>query len=90
MSRVEMSLWLGILGGDISKDGFFPYFIEASIYDGPGAPGRSDLLALRRFIKEVRPIIRSLGVLLVGSFLDASIVARRLREGKADAAAPSA
>jgi hypothetical protein len=74
MSRFEMSLWLGLLGSDISKDGFFPYFIEASVYSGAAHQDGRTLLALRRFIKAVRSYYPVAGVLLVGSFPDASIV----------------
>jgi hypothetical protein len=74
MSRFEMSLWLGLLGSDMAKDGFFPYFIEASVYAGAVHQDGRTLLALRRFIKEVREDYPVAGVLLVGSFPDASIV----------------
>jgi hypothetical protein len=74
MSRFEMSLWLGLLGSDISSDGFFPYFVEASVYDGPFHQDGRTVLALRRFLKEVRTYYPLAGVLLVGSFPDASIV----------------
>jgi hypothetical protein len=74
MSRLEMSLWLGLLGSDISADGFFPYFIEASVHSGlPHQDGRT-LLALRRFVKEFRGHYPVAGVLLVGPFPDAAIV----------------
>ena len=74
MSRFEMSLWLGILGMDISADGFFPYFVEASVYDGLSHQDGWTVLALRRFLKDVRSNYGLAGVLLVGSFPDASIV----------------
>jgi hypothetical protein len=74
MSRFEMSLWLGLLGSDISADGFFPYFVEASVYDGTLHQDGRTLLALRRFLKEVRTNYPLAGVLLVGSFPDAGIV----------------
>src|SRR5262249_37023483 len=90
MSRLEMSLWLGILGMDISKDGFFPYFIEASIYDGTVHQDGRTLLALRRFIKDVRAYYPVAGVLLVGQFPDASIVRSVFVKGNADANNPIA
>jgi hypothetical protein len=74
MSRLEMSLWLGILGSDISADGFFPYFVEASVYDGSMHQDGRTVLALRRFLKEVRNNYSLAGVLLVGSFPDAALV----------------
>jgi hypothetical protein len=74
MSRLEMSLWLSLLSNDISNDGFFPYFVEASVYSGPLHQDGRTLLALRRFLKEVRNYYPLAGVLLVGSFPDASIV----------------
>jgi hypothetical protein len=74
INRTQMSLWLGILGMDISAEGFFPYFIEASVYSGFVHQDGRTLLALRRFIKEVRSYYPVAGVLLVGSFPDASIV----------------
>jgi len=74
MSRFEMSLWLAHLGNDIASDGFFPYFVEASVYDGPAHQDGRTLLAMRRFLQEVRSHYPLAGVLLVGSFPDASIV----------------
>ncbi len=74
MTRFEMSTWLGILGNDISADGFFPYFVEASVYSGPVHQDGRTVLALRRFLKEVRSYYPLAGVLLVGSFPDAAIV----------------
>lgn len=74
MSRFEMSLWLSLLGNDISRDGFFPYFVEASVYNGPVHQDGRTLLAMRRFLKTVRANYPLAGVLLVGSFPDASIV----------------
>ena len=74
MSRFEMSMWLGLLGTDIADDGFFPYFIEADVYNGPVHQDGRTLLALRRFLQTVRANYRLAGVLLVGSFPDASIV----------------
>jgi len=53
MSRLEMSLWLGQLGSDMSRDGFFPYFVEASVYDGPVHQDGLTVLALRRFLRDV-------------------------------------
>src|SRR4029079_14771032 len=76
------------LGSDISKDGFFPYFIEASIYDGGVHQDGRTLLALRRFIKEVRSYYPVAGVLLVGSFPDASIVRSVFVKANADAGSP--
>lgn len=84
MGRFEMSLWLGLLGSDISKDGFFPYFIEASVYAGAVHQDGRTLLALRRFIKEVRSHYPVAGVLLVGSFPDASIVRSVFVKGSSD------
>jgi hypothetical protein len=84
MSRFEMSLWLGLLGSDIASDGFFPYFIEASVYAGPQHQDGRTLLALRRFIKEVRGHYPVAGVLLVGSFPDASIVRSVFVKGGSD------
>ena len=74
MSRFEMSMWMSILGMDISADGFFPYFVEASVYDGAAHQDGWTVLALRRFLKDVRANYPLAGVLLVGSFPDASIV----------------
>lgn len=88
MSRFEMSLWLGLLGSDISKDGFFPYFIEASVYNGTVHQDGRTLLALRRFLKDVRAYYPVAGVLLVGSFPDASIVRSVFVKANANANAP--
>jgi hypothetical protein len=74
INRAQMSLWLAILGMDISADGFFPYFVEASVYDGSLHQDGRTLLAMRRFLKDVRANYPLAGVLLVGSFPDASIV----------------
>jgi hypothetical protein len=74
INRAQMSLWLAIMGMDISAEGFFPYFIEASVYDGTVHQDGRTLLALRRFVKEVRSYYPVQGVLLVGSFPDAGIV----------------
>ena len=74
MSRFEMSLWLALLGSDIARDGFFPYFVEASVYDGPVHQDGRTLLAMRRFLKTVQTHYPLAAVLLVGSFPDASIV----------------
>lgn len=74
VSRFEMSLWLSLLGMDISSDGFFPYFVEASVYAGTAHQDGRTLLALRRFLKEVKSYYPVAGVLLVGSFPDAGIV----------------
>ena len=67
-------MWMSILGMDISADGFFPYFVEASVYDGTAHQDGWDGVALRRFLKDVRANYPLAGVLLVGSFPDASIV----------------
>src|SRR5262249_12046809 len=88
MSRLEMSLWLSIIGMDMSKEGFFPYFVEASIYDGTVHQDGRTLLALRRFIKDVRAYYPVAWVLLVGAFPDASIVRSVFVKGIADSNGP--
>lgn len=87
-SRVEMSLWLGLLGSDIFSDGFYPYFVEASVYDGTAHQDGRTLLAMRRFLKDVRTHYPLAAVLLVGSFPDAAIVRSTLVKGSADEPIP--
>jgi hypothetical protein len=73
-TRAHMMASLGTLGSDMFIDGYFPYFIEASVYDGTFHQDGRTLLALRRFLKEVGSYYPLAGVLLVGSFPDARIV----------------
>jgi len=88
MSRFEMSLWLGQLGSDMSRDGFFPYFVEANVYDGPVHQDGLTVLALRRFLRDVRANYPLAGVLLVGSFPDAAIVRSVFLKPHADKPVP--
>jgi hypothetical protein len=74
VSGVEIKVWMALLETGMFNDGYFPYFVKASVYDGSEHQDGRTLLALRRFLKSVRANYPLAGVLLVGSFPDAGIV----------------
>jgi len=73
-SGTAMKLMLDILGNDLFKDGYYPYFVTADVYAGPRHQDGRTLLAMRRFLQQVRRYYPLSATLLVGSFPDASIV----------------
>ncbi len=74
VSGLEMRLWLSLMNNDLFREGYFPVFITASVYDGPVHQDGRTLLALRRFLQSVRQHYPLVGVQLIGSFPDAGIV----------------
>ncbi|MBO9574373.1 MAG: hypothetical protein J7494_01420 [Sphingobium sp.] len=73
-SATAMKLMLGLLGSDLFKDGYYPYFVTADVYAGTRHQDGRTLLAMRRFLQQVRRFYPLSATLLVGSFPDASIV----------------
>lgn len=63
--------------GDLRAEGLHSRFIEAEVYDGDEHKDGQVLLALRRFLIDVRGSFpRFEGVVLIGSFPEASLVRR--------------
>ncbi len=89
MPRYQMALWLAGLGTDMMADGFYPYFVEADVYHGSAHQDGRTLLAMRRFLRTVKNYYPLTGVLMVGSFPDASIVRSVLVKGNATPDAPA-
>jgi hypothetical protein len=87
-TRLEMLLWLSLLGSDLYKDGYYPYFVEASVYSGPAHQDGRTLLAMRRFLQDVRQNYPLTATLLVGSFPDASIARSTFVKANAPAEYP--
>jgi hypothetical protein len=73
ISGFEMGLWLSMYSSDLADDGYFPYFVAADVYDGTVHQDGRTLLAMRRFLRDVRQHYPLAGTLLVGSFPEASI-----------------
>ena len=67
---------LGRFGSDLQKEGYATRFIQCDIYAGTQHQDGLTLLALRRFLKEVDATWNLEGVVLVGSFPEATIVRR--------------
>ena len=65
--------------GDLRAEGLFSCFINADLYDGARHQDGRTLLALREFIKDVHGSqFRLEGVILVGSFPEATLVRRTI------------
>lgn len=65
--------------GDLRAEGLFSRFISADLYQGPRHQDGRTLLALRRFLREVWLTFPNfLGVVLVGSFPEATLVRRTI------------
>jgi hypothetical protein len=65
--------------GDLSAEGFFSRFIRVDLYQGARHQDGRTLLALRSFLREVRTTFANLlGVVLVGSFPEATLVRRTI------------
>ena len=88
ISGLEMRLWLGQLGNDMFADGFYPVFVEATVYSGPVHQDGRTLLAMRRFLKDVYQAYPLTATLLVGSLPDASIVRSVLVKNRSTSANP--
>jgi hypothetical protein len=64
---------------DLLNEGFDPHYLSADVYHGVIHQDGKTLLAMRRFVKEVRAIYKQLaGVVLVGSFPEATLFRRVL------------
>lgn len=67
------------LKGDLRAEGFFSRFISADLYQGSRHQDGRTLLALRKFLREVwQTFPNFLGVVLVGSFPEATLVRRTI------------
>jgi hypothetical protein len=71
---LAVQLMLGLLGGDLYREGYYPYFVTANVYSGSRHQDGRTLLAMRRFLQQIRRFYPLSGTLLVGSFPDATIV----------------
>src|SRR5262245_4398839 len=74
ISAFEMKLWLNFYGTDMFDEGYFPYFVEADVYNGTEHQDGRTLLAMRRFLQRVKKYYPLSGTLLFGSFPEAGIV----------------
>lgn len=74
VTRTEMMLRLAQLRQDMFNDGYYPYFVRASVYAGARHQDGRTLLAMRRFLQKIRRHYPLRATLLVGSFPDAAIV----------------
>ena len=84
ISRFEMQLWLGMYAVDLRNEGYFPWFVEASVYDGIEHQDGRTLLAMRRFLQDVRKYYPLKGTILIGSFPEAGIVRSTLLKRRAN------
>ncbi len=76
---IEMASRIVRYRDDLVADGYCPRFVEADVYKGAVHQDGRTLLALRRFLKDVRASYLSLrGVVLVGSFPEAALIRRPL------------
>ena len=71
---LAVQLMLGLLGSDLYREGYYPYFVTANVYAGSRHQDGRTLLAMRRFLQQIRRFYPLSGTLLVGSFPDATIV----------------
>lgn len=81
VSRIEMMLRLGQLRQDLFSDGYYAYFVRASVYAGARHQDGRTLLAMRRFLQQIRAHYPLRSTLLIGSFPDAAIVRSVLVKG---------
>jgi hypothetical protein len=56
------------------RDGYFPYFVEADVYNGAAHQDGRTLLAMRSFLKSVSQHYPLSGSILIGSFPEAGLV----------------
>jgi hypothetical protein len=79
----ELTQGLRTFLNDLAREGFTPRLIECDLYAGPRHQDGLTLLALRRMLQTVRQSLPLEGVVLVGSFPEASLVRRWIwrREG---------
>ena len=61
---------------DLEKEGLTSRFVDCELYAGPKHQDGQTLLALRRFLKDVNNAWNLQGVVLVGSFPEATLVRR--------------
>ncbi len=78
LSAADVGKRLEQFGADLSAEGYVARFVRCDLYAGAEHQDGLTLLAIRRFLKEIAEQANLKGVVLVGSFPEATIVRRWL------------